>query len=134
MGVILAGLDYRKMTDESSDPLRALEPVLSSQNVLSISKLVGRLPLGSSSSSSSSSGGLSPSAVHAAWLRKLFWHGDAQVLKKPPQTDAEFLHAYGTCAKYLDRLTPSDAVDFLDFITFSPEAANQVRGLDLSLT
>ena len=116
----LAGLDYRKLTDEASDPLQALEPVLSSQNVLSVSKLVGRVPLASGAC-------LTPSAVHAAWLRRLFWRGDPQVLKTPPQTDVEFLHAYDTCGKYLDRLLPGDAVCFLDFITFSPEAANQVR-------
>ncbi|XP_063079339.1 NBAS subunit of NRZ tethering complex [Engraulis encrasicolus] len=113
------GLDYRKLTDESSEPLQALEPVLSSQNVLSISKLVGRIPL-------ASGGNLTPSAVHLAWLRRLFWQGDPQVLKKAPSTDSEFLHAYDTCAKYLDRLVPNDAVSFLDFITFSPQAANKL--------
>ncbi|XP_042156493.1 neuroblastoma-amplified sequence-like [Oncorhynchus tshawytscha] len=41
---VTTGLDYRKMTDEVSDPLAALEPVLTSQNVLSISKLANRLP------------------------------------------------------------------------------------------
>ncbi|KAJ8397645.1 hypothetical protein AAFF_G00436440, partial [Aldrovandia affinis] len=42
---VATGLNYRKLTDEDSDPLRALEPVLTSQNVLSISKLTSRLPL-----------------------------------------------------------------------------------------
>ncbi|KAG5277190.1 hypothetical protein AALO_G00114610 [Alosa alosa] len=127
---VARGLDYRKLTDESSDPLCALGPVLTSQNVLSISKLLGRLPLRSAAPSSSTlasgGGGLGPSAVHGAWLRKLFWHGDVQLLRKPPQTDGEFLHAYDTCAKYLDRLVPADTVAFLDFITFSAQAANQL--------
>ncbi|XP_045068836.1 neuroblastoma-amplified sequence, partial [Coregonus clupeaformis] len=113
------GLDYRKMTDEVSDPLAALEPVLTSQNVLSISKLANRLPR-------PGGGVVSASAVHATWLGKLFWRGDPQVLKRPPQTEQDYLHAYDTCAKYLDRLLPADAVHFLDDITFSPLAANQL--------
>ncbi|KAF7694273.1 hypothetical protein HF521_008026 [Silurus meridionalis] len=112
------GLDYKKLTDEDSDPLRALEPVLSSQNVLSISKLASRIP--------QKGGALTASAVHAAWLPKLFWQGDAHILKNPPQTDEAFLHAYDTCAKYFDRLVPSDVVHFLDSVTFSPEVTNQL--------
>uniref|UniRef100_A0AAZ3QC43 Neuroblastoma-amplified sequence n=1 Tax=Oncorhynchus tshawytscha TaxID=74940 RepID=A0AAZ3QC43_ONCTS len=97
---VTTGLDYRKMTDEVSDPLAALEPVLTSQNVLSISKLANRLPR-------PGGGVVSASAVHATWLRKLFWRGDPQVLKRPPQTEQDYLHAYDTCAKYLDRLSYS---------------------------
>ncbi|KAM3861566.1 NBAS subunit of NRZ tethering complex [Diretmus argenteus] len=115
------GLDYRKLTDESSDPLAALEPVLTSQNVLSISKLANRLPVPGGRGATFSS-----SAVHAVWLRKVFWKGDPQLLKRPPQGDNDYLHAYDTCAKYLDRLVPVDAVHFLDDITFSPEAANHL--------
>ncbi|KAJ8275215.1 hypothetical protein COCON_G00098400 [Conger conger] len=113
---VATGLDYRKLTDDDADPLLALQPVLTSQNVLSVSKLLSRLPLGPR-------GPLSSSAVHAAWLGKLFWKGDPQVLKRQPQSDQDFLHAYDACAKYLDRLVPSDAVAFLDGVTFSPEAA-----------
>ncbi|XP_035278775.1 neuroblastoma-amplified sequence [Anguilla anguilla] len=116
---VATGLDYRKLTDEGSDPLLALEPVLTSQNVLSISKLTSRLPL----ATSGHGGALSSSAVHAAWLGKLFWKGDAQLLKTPPRSDPEFLQAYNACAKYLDRLLPADAVAFVDGVTFSPEAA-----------
>lgn len=114
-------MNYRKLTDESLDPLVTLQPVLTSQNVLSISKLANRLPV-------LGGGGMtvSPSAVHAAWLQKLFWKGDPQLLKRPPQNDQDYLHAYDTCGKYLDRLVPADAVHFLDSITFSPEAAEHV--------
>uniref|UniRef100_A0A8K9VB36 NBAS subunit of NRZ tethering complex n=1 Tax=Oncorhynchus mykiss TaxID=8022 RepID=A0A8K9VB36_ONCMY len=114
---VTTGLDYRKMTDEVSDPLAALEPVLTSQNVLSISKLANRLPR-------PGGGVVSASAVHATWLRKLFWRGDPQVIIYLPEQD--YLHAYDTCAKYLDRLLPADAVHFLDDITFSPLAVNQL--------
>ncbi|RXN16918.1 neuroblastoma-amplified sequence [Labeo rohita] len=116
---VAVGLDYKKLTDEDSDPLKALKPVLTSQNVLSISKLAPRIP---------QKGGepLTPSAVHATWLHKLFWEGDQHVLKKAPQSDHDFLHAYDTCAKYFDRLLPVDSVNFLDAITFSPEAANKL--------
>lgn len=117
--VFFLGLDYKKLIDEDSDPLKALEPVLTSQNVLSISKLAPRIL---------EQGGeaLTSSAVHATWLRKLFWEGDQHVLKKAPKSDQDFLHAYDTCVKYFDRLLPSDAVNFLDAVTFSPEAANKV--------
>jgi len=113
------GLDYKKLTDEDSDPLKALEPILTSQNVLSISKLAPRIP---------QKGGepLTSSAVHATWLHKLLWEGDQHLLKKKPQSDHDFLHAYDICAKYFDRLLPLDFVNFLDSITFSPEAANKV--------
>uniref|UniRef100_A0A7N6BUP1 Neuroblastoma-amplified sequence N-terminal domain-containing protein n=1 Tax=Anabas testudineus TaxID=64144 RepID=A0A7N6BUP1_ANATE len=99
------GLDYRKLTDESLDPLATLQPVLTSQNVLSISKVAHRLPLAGGEGAT-----VSPSAVHAVWLQKLFWKGDPQLLKRPPQTEQDYLHAYDTCAKYLDRLAPADAL------------------------
>lgn len=117
-----AGLDYRKLTDESLDPLATLQPVLTSQNVLSISKLANRLPVPGGGGAT-----VSTSAVHAVWLQKLFWKGDLQLLKRPPQSDQDYLHAYDTCAKYLDRLVPADAVHFMDSITFSPDAAKNVR-------
>lgn len=115
------GLNYRKLTDESSDPLATLRPVLTSQNVLSISKLAHRLPVPGGSGAT-----MSASGVHAIWLQKLFWEGDPQLLKRPPQSDQDYLHAYDTCAKYLDRLTPANAVHFLDAITFSADAAKHV--------
>uniref|UniRef100_A0A3B3DQK4 NBAS subunit of NRZ tethering complex n=1 Tax=Oryzias melastigma TaxID=30732 RepID=A0A3B3DQK4_ORYME len=119
--VVANGVNYRKLTDESSDPLATLQPVLSSQNVLSISKLVNRLPLPGGGGAT-----VSPSAVHATWLQKLFWKGDSQLLKRPPQSDSDYLHAYDTCAKYLDRMVPADAVGFLDSITFSPDAVEKL--------
>ncbi|XP_025998349.1 NBAS subunit of NRZ tethering complex isoform X2 [Astatotilapia calliptera] len=115
------GLNYRKLTDESSDPLATLQPVLTSQNVLSISKLANRLPLPGSGGAT-----VSASAVHAVWLQKVFWKGDPQLLKRPPQSDQDYLHAYDTCAKYLDRLAPGDAVRFLDNITFSLDASKNL--------
>lgn len=118
---VAAGLNYRKLTDESSDPLATLRPVLTSQNVLSISKLAHRLPVPGGSGAT-----MSASGVHAIWLQKLFWEGDPQLLKRPPQSDQDYLHAYDTCAKYLDRLTPADAVHFLDAITFSADAAKHL--------
>lgn len=117
----IAGLNYRRLTDESLDPLATLEPVLTSQNVLSISKLANRLPLPGGGGAT-----VSPSAVHAIWLQKMFWKGDVQLLKRPPQSDQDYLHAYDTCAKYLDRLVPADAANFLDRITFSPDAVKHV--------
>ncbi|KAK5616111.1 hypothetical protein CRENBAI_017365 [Crenichthys baileyi] len=118
---VAKGVNYRKLTDESSDPLATLQLVLTSQNVLSISKLSNRLPLPGGGRST-----VSPSAVHAVWLQKLFWKGDPQLLKRPPQSDHDYLHAYDTCAKYLDRLVPADAIHFLDSITFSPDAAKNL--------
>uniref|UniRef100_A0A8C9VPQ5 NBAS subunit of NRZ tethering complex n=1 Tax=Scleropages formosus TaxID=113540 RepID=A0A8C9VPQ5_SCLFO len=116
---VATGLDYKKLMDLDADPLDALQPVLTSQNVLSISKLVSRI-------APKAGVALSPSRVHGAWLHKLFWKGDPQVLKKPPQTGADFLHAYDACAKYFDRLTPADATAFVDAVTFSPEAVEQL--------
>lgn len=119
-----AGLNYRKLTDETTDPLAVLRPVLTSQNVLSISKLAHRLPVPGGGGST-----VSASSVHATWLRKLFWEGDPQLLKRPPHSDQDYLHAYDTCAKYLERLTPADSVNFLDAVTFSPEAVKHVSSL-----
>uniref|UniRef100_A0A3P9P6K2 NBAS subunit of NRZ tethering complex n=1 Tax=Poecilia reticulata TaxID=8081 RepID=A0A3P9P6K2_POERE len=118
---VAKGVNYKKLTDESSDPLATLQPVLTSQNVLSISKLANRLPLPGGGKAT-----VSASAVHAVWLQKLFWKGDPQLLKRPPHSDQDYLHAYDTCAKYLDRLVPSDAIRFLDSITFSPDAAKNL--------
>jgi len=125
LSLIFAGVNYRKLSDESSDPLASLQPVLTSQNVLSISKIANRLPLPGGGGAT-----VSPSAVHAVWLQKLFWKGDPQLLKRPPQSDQDYLHAYDTCAKYLDRLIPADAVLFLDSITFSPDAVENVSRIN----
>lgn len=125
LSLVFAGVNYKKLTDETSDPLATLQPVLTSQNVLSISKLSGRLPLPGGGRAT-----VSPSAVHAVWLQKLFWKGDPQLLKRPPQSDQDYLHAYDTCAKYLDRLIPVDAIHFLDSVTFSPDAAKNVSSFN----
>ncbi|MGH0150882.1 UNVERIFIED_CONTAM: hypothetical protein FKN15_036300 [Acipenser sinensis] len=69
---VATGLNYRRLTDEDSEPLEALAPVLTSQNVLSISKLASKIPRKDGCM-------LSSSSVHAAWLRKLFWKGDPQL-------------------------------------------------------
>ncbi|XP_051908566.1 NBAS subunit of NRZ tethering complex isoform X1 [Hippocampus zosterae] len=116
---VASGLNYRHLTDESRDPLAALEPVLTSQNVLSISKLAHLLPKPGGIGQGAT---LSASAIHTTWLRNLFWKGDAHLLKSPPLNEQDYLHAYDTCAKYLDRLLPVHAVHFLDDITFSTEA------------
>lgn len=113
------GLDYKKMSDSSLSPLEALNPVLTSHNVLAISKLASRIPELDGTM-------LSPSSVHATWLKKLFWNGDPQLLKKAPQSVPEWGQAYDICRKYFDRLSPSDFIAFADEITFSSHAVSQV--------
>lgn len=73
------GLNYKKLTDENENPLETLEPVLTSQNILSISKLGPKIPKKDGSM-------LSPSSIYAVWLQKLFWNGDHHLIKKIPET------------------------------------------------
>ncbi|XP_069829255.1 NBAS subunit of NRZ tethering complex isoform X2 [Dendropsophus ebraccatus] len=116
---VASGLDYKRMTDASLNPLESLAPVLTSHNVLAISKLAARVPHVDGKP-------LSSSAVHAAWLQKLFWSGDPQLLKAAPQTAAEWSQAYDICRKYFDRLTPGDLITFIDEITFSSHAVGKL--------
>ncbi|KAG9494612.1 hypothetical protein GDO78_002120 [Eleutherodactylus coqui] len=116
---VASGLDYKRMTDASLNPLESLAPVLTSHNVLAISKLAARIP-------DLDGNMLSSSSVHAAWLKKLFWNGDPQLLKEAPQTAAEWSRAYDVCRKYLDRLTPADLIEFIDEITFTPWAVGKL--------
>ncbi|XP_069584214.1 NBAS subunit of NRZ tethering complex [Ranitomeya imitator] len=116
---VASGLDYKRMTDASLNPLDSLAPVLTSHNVLAISKLALRIP-------DLEGNMLSSSAVHAAWLKKLFWNGDPQLLKETPQTVAEWCHAYDICRKYFDRLTPGDLMTFIDEITFTSLAVSKL--------
>ncbi|XP_066453161.1 NBAS subunit of NRZ tethering complex [Eleutherodactylus coqui] len=116
---VASGLDYKRMTDASLNPLESLAPVLTSHNVLAISKLAARIP-------DLDGNMLSSSSVHAAWLKKLFWNGDPQLLKEAPQTAAEWSRAYDVCRKYLDRLTPADLIEFIDEITFTPRAVGKL--------
>ncbi|XP_078503906.1 NBAS subunit of NRZ tethering complex isoform X3 [Lissotriton helveticus] len=116
---VAPGLNYKKLTDENVSPLVALEPVLTSQNVLSISKLATKIPERDGRM-------LTPSSVHATWLQKLFWNGDPQLLKKTPQSGPDWSQAYDICAKYFDRLLPGDMVALLDEITFSEKAVNKL--------
>nr|XP_048295685.1 NBAS subunit of NRZ tethering complex isoform X2 [Myodes glareolus] len=117
--VVASGLNYKKLTDESGDALGALEPVLTSQNILSISKLAPRIP-------EKDGRMLSPSSLYTVWLQKLFWTGDPQLIKQAPQSSPEWLHAYDVCLKYFDRLCPDDLISIVDAITFSPEAVSKL--------
>lgn len=100
-------------------PLEALDPVLTSQNILSISKLAPKIP-------EKDGRMLSASSVYAIWIKKLFWDGDPHLIKRAPETMAEWLHSYDICAKYFDRLHPGDIINFIDEITFSSKAVTKV--------
>ncbi|XP_029794135.1 neuroblastoma-amplified sequence isoform X3 [Suricata suricatta] len=117
--VVAAGLNYKKLTDENINPLEALEPVLSSQNILSISKLVPKIPAKDGRM-------LSPSSLYAIWLQKLFWTGDPHLIKQVPESSPEWLRAYDVCVKYFDRLQPGDLLTVVDAITFSPKAVTKL--------
>ncbi|NXY05652.1 NBAS protein, partial [Pteruthius melanotis] len=116
---VAPGLNYKKLTDENENPLETLEPILTSQNILSISKLAPKIP-------KKDGGMLSPSSLYAVWLQKLFWNGDHHLVKKIPETMDEWLHAYDMCSKYFDRLDPDDIVTFIDEITFSSKAVTKL--------
>ncbi|EHB07797.1 Neuroblastoma-amplified sequence, partial [Heterocephalus glaber] len=117
--VIAAGLNYKKLTDGSTNPLEALEPVLSSQNILPISKLAPRIP-------KKDRGMLSASSLYTLWLQKLFWTGDPHRLKQVPASPPEWLRAFDACVKYFDRLHPGDLITVLDALTFSAEAVTKL--------
>uniref|UniRef100_A0A8C4LME2 NBAS subunit of NRZ tethering complex n=1 Tax=Equus asinus asinus TaxID=83772 RepID=A0A8C4LME2_EQUAS len=117
--VVASGLNYKKLTDENVNPLEALEPVLSSQNILSISKLVPKIP-------EKDGRMLSPSSLYTLWLQKLFWTGDPHLIKQAPESSPEWLHAYDVCMKYFDRLHPGDLITVVDAITFSPKAVTKL--------
>ncbi|XP_045142533.1 neuroblastoma-amplified sequence, partial [Echinops telfairi] len=117
--VVAAGLNYKKLTDDNTSPLEALEPVLSSQNILSISKLVPKIP-------GKDGRMLSPSSLYTIWLQKLFWTGDPHLIKQVPDSSPEWLHAYDVCMKYFDRLHPADLITVVDAITFSPKAVDKL--------
>ncbi|XP_051634205.1 NBAS subunit of NRZ tethering complex isoform X2 [Manacus candei] len=116
---VAPGLNYKKLTDENENPLETLEPILTSQNILSISKLAPKIPKKDGSM-------LSSSSVYTVWLPKLFWNGDHHLIKKIPETMDEWLHAYDMCSKYFDRLDPGDIVAFIDEITFSSKAVTKL--------
>uniref|UniRef100_A0A8C8Z0R0 NBAS subunit of NRZ tethering complex n=1 Tax=Prolemur simus TaxID=1328070 RepID=A0A8C8Z0R0_PROSS len=117
--VVASGLNYKKLTDENMSPLEALEPVLSSQNILSISKLVPKIP-------GKDGQMLSPSSLYTIWLQKLFWTGDPHLIKQVPESSSEWLHAYDVCMKYFDRLHLDDLITVVDAITFSPKAVTKL--------
>ncbi|XP_061478724.1 NBAS subunit of NRZ tethering complex isoform X2 [Rhineura floridana] len=116
---VAPGLNYKKLTEENVNPLEALDPVLTSQNILSISKLAPKIP-------EKNGRMLSPSSVYAIWIKKLFWNGDPHLIKRAPETIAEWLHSYDICAKYFDRLHPGDIINLMDEITFSSKAVSKL--------
>ncbi|XP_048209358.1 NBAS subunit of NRZ tethering complex [Perognathus longimembris pacificus] len=117
--VVASGLNYKKMTDENTSPLEALEPVLTSQNILSISKLAPKIP-------EKDGRMLSPSSLYTVWLQKLFWTGDPHLIKQVPGSSPEWLRAYDVCMKYFDRLHPGDLITVVDAVTFSPKAVTKL--------
>ncbi|CAI5769585.1 neuroblastoma-amplified sequence isoform X1 [Podarcis lilfordi] len=116
---VAPGLNYKKLTEDNVSPLEALDPVLTSQNILSISKLAPKIP-------EKDGRMLSASSVYAIWIKKLFWDGDPHLIKRTPETMAEWLHSYDICAKYFDRLHPGDIINFIDEITFSSKAVTKL--------
>ncbi|KAM6458959.1 NBAS subunit of NRZ tethering complex isoform 2-T2 [Liasis olivaceus] len=116
---VAPGLNYKKLTEENASPLAALDPILTSQNILPISKLASKIP-------GKDGRMLSPSSVYASWIKKLFWNGDPHLIKRIPETPPEWLHSYDICAKYFDRLYPGDVINFLDEITFSSKAVTKL--------
>ncbi|KAJ7341051.1 hypothetical protein JRQ81_004732 [Phrynocephalus forsythii] len=116
---VAPGLNYKKLTGGNAHPLEVLDPVLTSQNILSISKLAPKIP-------EKDGAMLSPSSVYAIWLKKLFWHGDPHLIKIAPKSVTEWFHAYDICAKYFDRLHPGDIINFMDEITFSSKAVTKL--------
>ncbi|KAM7078156.1 NBAS subunit of NRZ tethering complex isoform 2-T2 [Molossus nigricans] len=117
--VVASGLNYKQLTEDNASPLDALQPVLSSQNILSISKLVPKIP-------DRDGRMLSPSSLYATWLQKLFWTGDPHLLKQAPASSPEWLRAFEVCTKYFDRLHPGDLTAVLDAVTFSPAAVTKL--------
>uniref|UniRef100_G1NML7 NBAS subunit of NRZ tethering complex n=1 Tax=Meleagris gallopavo TaxID=9103 RepID=G1NML7_MELGA len=116
---VAPGLNYKKLMDDNENPLETLEPILTSQNILSISKLAPKIPKKDGSM-------LSPSSLYAVWLQNLFWNGDHHLIKKIPETMDELLHAYDVCSKYFDRLDPDNIITFIDEITFSSKAVTKL--------
>ncbi|GAB1297311.1 Neuroblastoma-amplified sequence [Apodemus speciosus] len=116
---VASGLDYKKLTDKGEGALDALAPVLTSQNIFSISKLAPRIPEKDGQM-------LSPSSLYTVWLQKLFWTGDPHLIKQAPESSTEWLHAYDVCLKYFDRLCPDDLITVMDAITFSPKAVSKL--------
>ncbi|XP_032508364.1 neuroblastoma-amplified sequence isoform X2 [Phocoena sinus] len=117
--VVASGLNYKKLTDENMNPLEVLEPVLSSQNILSISKLVPKIP-------EKDGRMLSPSSLYTIWLQKLFWTGDPHLIKQVPASSPEWLCTFDACMKYFDRLLPGDLITVVDSVTFSPKAVTKL--------
>ncbi|XP_024408243.2 NBAS subunit of NRZ tethering complex [Desmodus rotundus] len=117
--VVASGLNYKRLTEENVSPLEALQPVLSSQNILSISKLVPKIP-------DLDGRMLSPSSLYTVWLQKLFWAGDPHLIKQVPESTPEWLRAFEVCVKYFDRLRPGDLITVVDAVTFSPEAVTKL--------
>ncbi|XP_077009351.1 NBAS subunit of NRZ tethering complex isoform X2 [Tamandua tetradactyla] len=117
--IVASDLNYKKLIDGNMSPLEALEPVLSSQNILSVSKLAPKIPAKDGLM-------LSPSSLYTVWLQKLFWTGDPHLIQQPPKSVPEWLHAYDVCVKYFDRLHPADLITVVDAITFSPKAVTKL--------
>ncbi|XP_054425468.1 NBAS subunit of NRZ tethering complex [Pteronotus mesoamericanus] len=117
--VVASGLNYKRLTEENMNPLEALEPVLSSQNILSVSKLAPKIP-------DQDGRMLSPSSLYTVWLQKLFWAGDPHLIKQVPESTPEWLHAFDVCVKYFDRLHPGDLITVVDAVTFSSKAVTKL--------
>uniref|UniRef100_A0A8D1R776 Neuroblastoma-amplified sequence n=1 Tax=Sus scrofa TaxID=9823 RepID=A0A8D1R776_PIG len=120
--VVASGLNYKQLTDENRNPLEALEPVLSSQNVLSISKLVPKIP-------DKEGRMLSASSLYTVWLQKLFWDGDPHLLKQVPASPPEWLGAYDVCLKYFDRLRPGDLIAVVDALSVEARKEMTVKAI-----
>ncbi|KAK3097270.1 hypothetical protein FSP39_008222 [Pinctada imbricata] len=109
------GLNYKNLMDPSHNAVDVIVPVLTSSNVNVIAKLASKIPDGHG-------GFLHPSVVHCAWAVQTFWS-----TVKIPSSVAGWIHRYESCGETLQKLLPSDVINFTDAVVFVRDSREKLE-------
>ncbi|XP_065910966.1 NBAS subunit of NRZ tethering complex-like isoform X2 [Dysidea avara] len=117
----LQTVDFKAVVS-GDDPLLALQPHLTSDNVHVVAKVANKIPL-------SKGGHLQPSNVFCTFAERLFWNKKQKVGKTMSKA-TDWLHQYELCQDYLKRLTATEYETIIKSFTLSPTAIQLIPSDD----
>lgn len=111
-------LDYKKLISDDF-PLKVLEPVMTNANVHVLAKLANKIP-------TKEGVHIEPASVFRVFTEKLFWEGEQTSKQEQARHRVDWSKRYDACHKMLPRLSPKGVQEFIDSVTFSESAVNNI--------
>ncbi|KFM69122.1 Neuroblastoma-amplified sequence, partial [Stegodyphus mimosarum] len=109
----MKGIDYKMVMSPESSSMY-LASIINESNVHVFAKVASSIP---------KEVGVfyEPGNMYCLWVQKYFFEGKSQNTKIPV-TKTDWIHRYESCTDMLQKLGPSDVLQWVDRIIFSPES------------